>query len=403
MDAGLAARFAALPPVGSGQAGSTARPCKICGKPACFFDVTDFWKGSRFYPYGPSDIPVAYHRCDACGFMFAPMFDEWTSGDFLKYIYNDEYIAVDGEYMDARPKRVATVMVKSLAGFEDARIIDYGSGTGLFAEYMRAAGFKHITNFDPFSDPVRPSGRFDIITCFEVIEHSPTPLDTLLDIASLLNDDGCVVLGESLQPPDIDVIRCNWWYCMPRNGHISLYTDRALALLATRSGLLFHPGKGMHAFSRPVTGRFADLACRTSPPLLPVSLGAPQPMNKSEATKPQWHGVESFSGGPTRWTAEADISWSVAVPPAKSVIVRIRVPFAVEVRSGFAAECRLIVDGVEKTTSVSDRSIVAEVSVEGRTNIDVILRTPPVVSPSSLRNSADHRLLGLAIPCEEGQ
>jgi SAM-dependent methyltransferase len=401
MDMELAVRLAALPHLSADHARSAARPCKVCGKPAPFFDVTDFWKGSRFFPYGPSGIPVAYHRCDACGFMFAPLFDDWASEDFQKYIYNDEYIAVDSAYADVRPKHTATEMAKSLAGFEDARMIDYGSGTGLFANHMRAAGFKNITNFDPFSDPVRPSGRFDIITCFEVIEHSPTPLETLRDIASLLNDDGCVVLGESLQPPDIDVVRCNWWYCMPRNGHISLYTDRSLALLATRAGLLFHPGKGMHTFSRPVSGRFADLACRTSPALLPISLGAPQSTSKPEAIKPRWQGVETFSGGPTRWTAEADLCWNVAVPPARSVLVRIRVPFAVEVRPGFATESRLLVDGIEQATSVSDRSIIAEVRVEGRASIDVTLRTPPVVSPSSLRNSADHRLLGLAIPCED--
>lgn len=401
MDPELIARLAALPRLTAARAQLPKKRCKVCEKSAGFFDVTDFWKGSRFFPFGPSGIPVEYYRCDTCGFMFAPLFDDWTTDDFRKFIYNDEYGAVDGEYLDARPRRSATAMAKVLAGFEDARIIDYGSGTGLFADQMRAAGFKHVINFDPFSDPGRPPGRFDIVTCFEVIEHSPAPLETLLDIASLLNDDGCVVLGESLQPPDVDVVRCNWWYCMPRNGHISLYTDRALALLATRSGLLFHPGKGMHAFSRPVAGRFADLACRTSLPLLPVSLGAPQPMSKPEASTPRWHGVETFSGMPTRWSAMAEESWQIAIPPVKSVVVRIRLPFAVEVRPGFAAESLLLVDGTTVATSLSDRSIVAEIEVEGRASIDVTLRTPPVVSPSSLRNSADHRLLGLAIPCEE--
>lgn len=401
MDSQLARNLAALPRLKAGLSKSSAKSCKVCGKSAPFFDLTDFWKGSGFYPFGPSGISVAYYRCSKCGFMFAPLFDDWTAEDFRRNIYNDDYIAVDGEYSDARPRRSATAMATSLAGFEDARIIDYGSGTGLFANQMRAAGFKQIIDFDPFSSPVRPSGRFDIITCFEVIEHSPTPIETLLDIASLLNDDGCVILGESLQPPDIDVIRCNWWYCMPRNGHISLYTDHALALLATRSGLLFHPGKGMHTFSRPVIGRFADLAGRTSLPLLPLSLGAPQPMTNLEGTNPRWHGVESFSGMPTRWTSAADLSWPIVIPQARSMTVRIRVPFAVEVRPGFAADSRLLVDGVEAATSIIDRSIVAEIRVDGRTSIDVTLRTPPVVSPSSLRNSADNRPLGLAIPCQE--
>ena len=322
MDTKFFAPFAALPRLDVRQAHLAAKSCKICGNPALFFDVTDFWKGSAFYPFGPSCIPVAYHRCSICGFMFAPLFDDWTGEDFRKYIYNDEYLNVDGEY-GCRPKRLATAMTKFLAGFEDARIIDYGSGMGLFASQMRASGFKNITSYDPFSEPVRPSGRFDIITCFEVIEHTPTPLETFRNIASLLQDDGCIILGKSLQPTNIDVIRCNWWYCMPRNGHISLYTDRALGLLATHSGLLFHPGEGLHAFSGPAVGRFEQLARRVSSPMLPVLLGAPQSPNRFEETKTQWHGVELFSGTPTRWTAEATLPWRVAIPSMRSVVVRI--------------------------------------------------------------------------------
>ena len=337
MDPGLIARLAALPPLSAGQARSAAKRCKLCGNPAPFFDVTDFWKGSAFYPYGPSNIAVAYHRCETCGFMFAPLFDDWTVEDFRRYIYNDEYLAVDGEYTGARSKRVATQMTKLLVGFEDASLIDYGSGSGLFATQMRAGGFRNVMSFDPFSEPRRPSGKFDIVTCFEVIEHSPTPLETLLDIASLLNDDGCVILGECLQPPNIEAIRCNWWYCMPRNGHISLYTDSTLALLASRSGLLFHPGDGMHAFSRPVVGSFADLARRIALPMVPIALGAPKPTTGADPADPSWHDVELFSGVPTRWSSKAEVLWNVALPPNRSIVARIRLPFANE---GTSRLCR---------------------------------------------------------------
>jgi SAM-dependent methyltransferase len=332
--------------------------------------------------------------------MFAPMFDDWSPDDFGKHIYNSEYLAVDGEYAGARPKNLAENMAVLLRDFKGARLLDYGSGTGLFAENMRASGFADITSYDPFSQPSRPSGRFDIITCFEVVEHSPTPLETFRDIASLLRDEGCVILGQVLQPPDIDVIRCNWWYCMPRNGHVSLYTDRALALLATRCGLLFHQGDNPHALSRPTAGRFAELANRFSLPLLPVCLGAPPAVDRSADTLTSWQGVESLGGTPTRWTAKAEISWRFTLPSLQGGVVRIRVPFKNEVRPGFAAQSKVLVDGVEARTCVADRAIVAETVVTGRSSIDVVLRTPPVLSPSALRDSADRRELGLAIPCQ---
>jgi SAM-dependent methyltransferase len=401
MDCELAKRLARLPRLTVEHGQSTAFACKICAGRAPFFDATDFWKGSIFYPFGPSGIMVSYHRCLACGFMFAPMFDDWTSEDFQTFIYNDEYLAVDGEYAEARPKRVAAAMISSLSGFEDARLMDYGSGTGLFAAEMRAAGFDRITCFDPYSHPTRPAGRFDIITCFEVIEHGPSPLKIIRDLESFLNDDGCIILGESLQPADIDLLRCNWWYCMPRNGHISLYTDQALAHLGAQSGLQFHLGDGMHAFSRPGTGRFADLARRVSAPLLPISLGAPLSSAESGASAKQWHAQEFFSGGPTRWTAQAEITWSVEVSLILPALLRIRIPFVNEARLGFAAQSWITVDGVEVRTSISGRSIVAEAVVETHASIDVTLHTPPPISPSELTASTDLRRLGLAISCFE--
>ena len=314
METQLAALLAALPRLGAGNPRSS-RNCKICGKPAAFFDATDFWKGSAFYPFGPSGISVPYYRCDSCGFMFTPLCDDWSSEEFAQHIYNDQYRLLDGEYLEIRPKRTAEHVSTRLKGFEDARILDYGSGTGKFASHMRAAGFRYVFDYDPFSQPSRPSGRFDVVTCVEVIEHSPKPVETILDIASFLNDDACVLLGESLQPPDISSIRCNWWYCMPRNGHVSLYTDRSLATAALQARVLFHRGQGLHAFSRPSDGRFASIADRISLPLFPVSLTAPQ-----EQQDGLWHALEVFSGMPTRWTASPEISWRVVVPSRRKMV-----------------------------------------------------------------------------------
>ena len=39
-------------------------------------------------------------------------------------------------------------------------------------------GFRDVTAYDPFSSPQRPEARFDIMTCFEVMEHSPDPRAT---------------------------------------------------------------------------------------------------------------------------------------------------------------------------------------------------------------------------------
>jgi len=101
---------------------------------------------------------------------------------------------------------MADLMAQKLQGFE-TRILDYGAGCGFFAARMAELGFPGVESYDPFSIPQRPAGRFDIVTGFEVIEHPP--LGSLADMTSFLHGQGCIILGESLQPPDIDAIRGN--------------------------------------------------------------------------------------------------------------------------------------------------------------------------------------------------
>ncbi len=210
--------------------------CKVCGNPAIPFDIVDFNKCSAGYPFGFADVAVPWHRCAHCGFLFTAFFDDWSEHDFARFVYNDDYIKVDPDYAEIRPRLVAERMAKMLAGYKDARILDYGSGRGVWVQQMREHGFAHVDGYDPFAQPVRPEGRYDLITCLEVIEHSPRPVETLAEMAELLTDDGCILLGESLQPNNIFEARCSWWYAAPRNGHCSTFADRTLAYLAKGRG-----------------------------------------------------------------------------------------------------------------------------------------------------------------------
>ena len=74
-------------------------------------------------------------------------------------------------------------MANLLRGLEHLRLLDYGAGNGLFAQCMTEHGFVHVDGFDPFSQPSRPVGKFDVIICNEVLEHSPDPIGTMRDMA----------------------------------------------------------------------------------------------------------------------------------------------------------------------------------------------------------------------------
>ena len=93
---------AELKPVAEAQA-----ICKCCGATAWLCGVVDFHKNcevQRRHPLPISGIPIYYHRCPTCGFIFTTAFDHFTHEDFARHIYNGDYIFVDPDYQDERPR-----------------------------------------------------------------------------------------------------------------------------------------------------------------------------------------------------------------------------------------------------------------------------------------------------------
>jgi SAM-dependent methyltransferase len=215
--------------------------CKICGGPSPLFGVVDFHKScieARGKILNLSGRPIYYRRCTNCAFTFTDEFDDWSTEAFLAHIYNHEYAVVDPDYGVARPTSNAKVIAETfLASKNSLSILDFGGGNGLLASTLVQNGF-NATTYDPFSNfTERPRGPFNLITCFEVMEHSPFPNRTVSEMSQLLADDGLILFSTLTQPANFDELRLHWWYASPRNGHVSLYSRRSLALLFQQNGL----------------------------------------------------------------------------------------------------------------------------------------------------------------------
>ncbi len=394
MNPEVAALLSRLAPLDRANAFAHTAPCKVCGAHARFFDAVDFNKCALehdTYLYGPAGIPVPYFRCDLCGFLFTSFCDDWSPQDFSRFIYNDAYLRVDGDYSSDRAMRIADRFADRLSQFRSARILDYGAGRGVFADCMNRRGFQ-VESYDPFSLPNRPEGKFDIVTCFEVIEHSPDPLRTLQDMRSFLSDDGCVFLSQALQPADIGRIRCSWWYAAPRNGHISMFCDRTFARLAEQAGFVFYRGQSMHGFCPISATTSGSLAAKVGSPWLFPVLGAPD-VDPADG----WHAVEGPPALRFRWSARNRLDWRAAVPSGFRPHIEVRVPFLTEIRPGFAAECRVTIGAAEVTTTVSESAVIATAGPLEPGEVVVGLKLPDPMSPAELRNTLDRRRLGLAI------
>lgn len=232
-----------MKPISSFQPIASTEPiaCKICQGASPLFGVIDFHKScieAQGRRLAPSGYPIYYRRCVVCSFTFTTAFDAWTYEDFREQVYNEDYVVVDPDYIELRPTGNARVLADT---FEASRasldILDYGGGSGLTADLLRRQGFSAMT-YDPFSEfNVIPAARFDLISCFEVMEHVPSPKETVATMVALLKSSGAILFSTLVQPAEFETIGLNWWYAGPRNGHVSLYSTLSLAHLFAPHGM----------------------------------------------------------------------------------------------------------------------------------------------------------------------
>lgn len=217
-------------------------PCKICGGAAALYGVVDLQKscaelwGVRLPLSG---VPVYYCRCAQCGFLFTDAFDDWSEEQFKTHIYNGEYLSVDPEYEEKRPRTCGEMVAALWAQRKvQTRVLDFGGGNDVLCSVLRARGFPVAETYDPMVTEYarRPQGKFDLITCIETFEHMPDPGAGISQIVECLAETGLVLYSTRVQPVDFDKCGLAWWYVGPRNGHISIFTRKALSIAWGRHG-----------------------------------------------------------------------------------------------------------------------------------------------------------------------
>jgi len=225
--------------------------------------MVDFNKtcDSRLYPRGLAGVPVVYHACPNCKFIFTTFFDRFPPDWWRRFVYNEQYVEIDPEYIDKRPRVNAIEIRNLLRGRRDVVGLEFGGGSGLTAALLREKGFA-FDSFDPYGvNDVDSSrrGQYNFCSAIEVFEHLHDPVRSLEDIVGMCSKGPLTVLIKT-STTDATVSprsRLSWWYAGPRNGHISLFSKAALQLLAERCGLSYLAGfrNNAHFLGRGVSKR----------------------------------------------------------------------------------------------------------------------------------------------------
>lgn len=216
--------------------------CIICQGQTYIWGCVDFNKSceelnEKYLEY--SGVPVYYLKCEECDHIFSTDFDNWTLEDFKNNIYDENYISVDPEYNGTRSLRDVEWFTKSINYNKSLEILDYGAGPGVFGKELVKKGYK-VESWDPLWGTEiswSKNKKFDLITAFEVIEHSPTPYETIKEMHQWLKPNGKILittLANDIMQGKRDP---TYWYLAPRNGHICMYSNKSIEILFKSVGM----------------------------------------------------------------------------------------------------------------------------------------------------------------------
>jgi glycosyltransferase involved in cell wall biosynthesis len=196
---------------------------------------------------------VDYFQCSHCGFV------QTEEPFWLQEAYSQAIASTDVGlvFRNLMFSSLASKLIFNLFNHE-AKFLDYGGGYGLFVRLMRDNGFDFYW-IDQFCENIFAKGfeflerqdnqilNLEMITAFEVVEHLVNPVNEIREILKYSRN----FLFSTELLPDVGYHPDEWWYYSLDEGqHISLYTEKSLAIIAEKLNLNFYSnGSSLHLFT----------------------------------------------------------------------------------------------------------------------------------------------------------
>ena len=197
---------------------------------------------------------VAYYKCSYCGFIQTQQ-PYWLNEAYDKAITNTD-IGLLSRNIDLH--KIAYDLIIKICDYK-RKFLDYGGGYGILVRLLRDKGLDFYrqdifcenifaVNHD-IEDLSEEDRQFELVTCFEVFEHTDNPHELLDTLATYAPN----ILISTLLIPNHAVLSADeWWYISPHTGqHISFYTEHSLSIIAKKHNLHFYTnGQNLHLFTK---------------------------------------------------------------------------------------------------------------------------------------------------------
>ena len=207
--------------------------------------------------------PVALVRCQNCGLIYlSPRPTPQEIGAYYPADYGPFRPAIEDErmalmrYMRRRKLAQRRHLIEQFSGRKTGRVLDVGCATGLFLHEMSLAGWEtagvELTptaaeyarkrfGLNVFTGtlselPAAP-GAFDVVTFWDVLEHTFSPSSELARAATLLSPGGLIAINvPNWHSPDRRLFGPHWIGLDPPR-HLYVFTRASLTTLLERAGL----------------------------------------------------------------------------------------------------------------------------------------------------------------------
>lgn len=208
---------------------------------------------------------VMYLRCRRCGLIFLPR-PHWLEEAYASPIARSD----TGLLRRCRTLSHLTSGVIRSERLKHGRFLDWAGGYGTLTQLMRDRGYDYWHHDDytsaifarDFIDDA--SGRYDLVTAFEVVEHLADPAHELADISRRTD----LLLFSTMLLPEPPPIIGEWWYYGADAGqHVTFHTLESLQVLGARLGFrLTSNGRNWHLFHRQPVRRLTKLVLSPKTP-----------------------------------------------------------------------------------------------------------------------------------------
>ncbi len=151
-------------------------------------------------------------KCTECGLIFR---NPKPSYETIKEYYKDDYsnIFLEEQTKSYRKGIFHHFLATSIKGKSEGRLLDVGSGYGIFLSVAKDLGWevygielsedacqfaRKNSGLNVFCGDLKeasfPKDHFDVVTLWNVLDHTINPLEQLLEIKRILKDDGLIFI-----------------------------------------------------------------------------------------------------------------------------------------------------------------------------------------------------------------